>query len=500
MDKKKVIIIGGGVSGLASGIYLLLNGYNVQIIEKNHVVGGACIGWERKGCYIDGCIHWLTGVNKNSSFYDLWRVTNALNDQTEIFYQDDFYVLEFPDGKKFTVYSDLEKLKTELLTFAPEDKKQIIKFVKLIKRFQKIEGPVFKPVDMMNAIELTKIGLTMAGDYYYVSKTSKISCADYAKKFKNKYIRKWLEDAMCANYNLMSFIYMLAHVSNKNGGIPIGGSKALAERMKDKYLSLGGELTLQKEVDYVKIENNVCKGVYLIDGEFIPSDWVVSSTPVEHCLKKLLKNKYPVKKIDERLKDIKTYPTYTFSTVVLKCNLDCSDFPLSHKIYLDKPIKLDVLYDNVTFRNYSYDKTLKTTDGCSIIQATLGGDDNSYFWWKDIKEKGLYKQTKSDFAQKIVEIYEDFRPELKGKIEVIDVITPLTYERYLNTRHGSFQGFVHTAKGKALMQKGTIKGLKNFILSGQGIFQSGGLPPAVITGRFSAQRIVKADKGKFRYE
>ena len=82
---------------------------------------------------------------------------------------------------------------------------------------------------------------------------------------------------------------------------------------------------------------------------------------------------------------------------------------------------------------------------------------------------------------------------------IIDVVTPCTYERYLNSRHGSFQGFVHTATGKSLMQKGIIKGLKGFILSGQCIFYSGGMPPAAITGRFAAQRICKFDKKKFVY-
>ena len=86
---------------------------------------------------------------------------------------------------------------------------------------------------------------------------------------------------------------------------------------------------------------------------------------------------------------------------------------------------------------------------------------------------------------------------MKYDFEVIDVITPCTYERYLNSRHGCFQGFIHTAKGKSLMQKGLIKGLKRFILAGQWLIQSGGLPPAVMTGRFSAQRICKFDKKKF---
>ncbi len=498
MANKKVIIIGGGVSGLASGIYLRINGYQTMIIEKNHVVGGACIGWERKGSYVDGCIHWLTGVNKNSSFYKFWRETGAINDDTEIFYQDDFHVIEFPDGKKFTVWADLDKFQNELIAFAPEDSKQINKFIKTIRRFQKIEGPVFKPVDMMNLFELIKIGLTMAGDYYHVAKTSVISCEDYGKKFKNPYIRKWFKDVMSAEYNFMSLIYMLAHVSNKNGGIPVGGSQELSERMKEKYISLGGELLLSKEVSCVEIENNVAKGVNLINGEFIPSDYVVSSAPIEHTLKILLKGKYKVPKIDKRLEDIKTYPIYTYTTVVLKLNCDCSNLPLSNKIYLTNPITLDVDYDNVTFRNYAYDKTLKGSENSTVIQATLSGNDDCYFWWKKIKKNGLYKEKKQELASKIIEIYENYKPELKTKIEVIDVVTPLTYERYLNTRHGSFQGFVHTAKGKALMQKGEIKGLNNFILSGQGIFQSGGLPTAVITGRFSAQRIIKKDKGKFK--
>jgi hypothetical protein len=49
-----------------------------------------------------------------------------------------------------------------------------------------------------------------------------------------------------------------------------------------------------------------------------------------------------------------------------------------------------------------------------------------------------------------------------------------------------------------MMQKGKISGLDGFILSGQWILQSGGLPPAGITGRFAAQRICKADKRKFK--
>ena len=55
--KKKIVIIGGGISGLTAGIFALRNGYDATILEKNSSVGGLCTGWNRKGWYIDGCIH-----------------------------------------------------------------------------------------------------------------------------------------------------------------------------------------------------------------------------------------------------------------------------------------------------------------------------------------------------------------------------------------------------------------------------------------------------------
>jgi hypothetical protein len=106
-------------------------------------------------------------------------------------------------------------------------------------------------------------------------------------------------------------------------------------------------------------------------------------------------------------------------------------------------------------------------------------------------------QKKAEIADRMLRIYLEKYPELEGKVELIDFVTPLTYQRYLNGRHGSFQAFVQTARAKRLMQKGEIKGLSGFILSGQWILISGGLPTAVITGKFAAQRICRHDRISF---
>lgn len=495
---KKVLVVGGGVSGIATATYLQKNGYDALVLEKNPVLGGACMGWERQGCHIDGCIHWLVGANPNSPTYKLWEETGALTPEIEIYNIDNFCAVDFGDGKVISMWADLERFERELVAFAPEDEKEIKKLCKLIKRFERINAPCEKPADLMNLGDLIKIAFSMAGDYLLVEKYSKVDCKDYAKKFKNPYVRRWIAEQVIANYNFMTFLFMFAHCTSKDGGIPIGGSLEMVKRMTAYAESLGAKFRSGVEVEKIDVEDGKAVGVTLKNGEKLTADWVVSATPAEYTLKNLLGGKYQVKSVEERVKDRKVYPVYTFTTAVFKVNAEVSDHPISHKIYVDEPIIMEKEHFAATFRNYSYDKTLKVPQGCSVVQGALGGNDNMYFWWKNVKEQGDYKAKKQEIAQKILKIYLTRYPHLKDKIEIIDVITPLTYQRYLNGRNGSFQGFVHTAKGKSMMQKGEIKGLKNFIFSGQWLISVGGLPPAAMTGKFAVQRICKHDGVKFK--
>ena len=59
--RRRVIIIGAGISGLSSGCYMQMNGYNTEIFELHNLPGGLCTSWKRKDFTIGGCIDWLVG-------------------------------------------------------------------------------------------------------------------------------------------------------------------------------------------------------------------------------------------------------------------------------------------------------------------------------------------------------------------------------------------------------------------------------------------------------
>lgn len=80
MSQKSMIIIGGGLAGLATGCYASMNGYKTQIFEQHSVPGGLCTAWKRNGYTIDGCIHFLVGCQQNSPFYSLYQELGILKD------------------------------------------------------------------------------------------------------------------------------------------------------------------------------------------------------------------------------------------------------------------------------------------------------------------------------------------------------------------------------------------------------------------------------------
>ena len=81
--KKKILIIGGGVSGMSVGIYAQINGFDSLIIEKHSIPGGICTAWYRKKYRFDYSIQWLVGT-KEGAFHDTMCETGILDENVQI--------------------------------------------------------------------------------------------------------------------------------------------------------------------------------------------------------------------------------------------------------------------------------------------------------------------------------------------------------------------------------------------------------------------------------
>ena len=244
-SQKKVVIIGGGIAGLAAGIYARLMGMDAEIYEKNAIPGGECIGWSRKGFVIDNCIHWLTGTKKGTELYDVWKTVGALSDDTEYAPLDSFYAT-CHNGQKVTLWADLERTRKELLEISPEDADEINKFVDFVEYSKQCQIPANKPLDMFGIKDYINYGKSM-GDFVKVMKEmGNISLEEYSKRFKSAIIHKMPCDYLPKEYLAYSLMVSYASIADGNGGIPKGGSLEMSLRIAKRYKELGGKIFYNK--------------------------------------------------------------------------------------------------------------------------------------------------------------------------------------------------------------------------------------------------------------
>ena len=77
----KLLIVGGGISGLCAGVLAAKNGFQVEVYEKNAQPGGLCAGWTRRGFRLDTGPRWLSGAAPGGEMRPLWQAVGALGEE-----------------------------------------------------------------------------------------------------------------------------------------------------------------------------------------------------------------------------------------------------------------------------------------------------------------------------------------------------------------------------------------------------------------------------------
>lgn len=496
---KKIVIIGGGISGLSAGIFAQKNGYKSVIIEKHNILGGECTGWDRQGYHIDGCIHWLVGTKKGTPINKLWTNVGAL-DGVDIHHHESFLTYEH-NGDQVHLYRDLDRLKSSWIALSPEDKEVIESFYKTIKQLQSFEIPVEKPMDMMNILEKVKLMISMKDAAMVMQKYDKISLKDYAKSFKNPALKGALASLVPESYSASSLFFALATFSKGQASVPVGGSKAFAMRMKDRYISLGGTVEYRCEADELVIEDKKVVRVICNNGKSFEADYFIAACDAHMLYERLLKGKYNDKDFQKRFNNPIDYPLASEVRISLGYDGILHDLPRTLIFPVAKPFKMnETIVDLLQITNYNYEPTF-APEGKTLLSCSKNQYHTDYDVWNTLaKDHEAYQQEKNRIGKEVLKALETRFPQMKGKLTVLDVATPKTFERYCNSYRGSIMAFIPTIGGKMMSHPGNIDGLNNIFLCSHWLQPPGGLPVALITGKDVIQRICKKERRKFIME
>ncbi|MBN1161336.1 MAG: NAD(P)/FAD-dependent oxidoreductase [Dehalococcoidales bacterium] len=493
--EKSIIIIGGGLSGLAVGCYGRMNGYKTKIFEMHDIVGGVCTGWKRKGYTIDGAMNWLVGTGPKSSAYKLWEELGAAK-HWKIYNHDLYSVYEDKDGKAFNIYCDADRFEKYLLEIAPEDKDIIKEFTKGIRDFSRTDMPVGKPNEIMTWFSKITV-VKMLPMLMLMKKWLKISAGDFFKRLKNPYLRQTLTSAFGGDqWPMMIIFWMLGFQHAKAAGYVLGGALEHVRFLEERYRALGGAIHCKSKVVKILVENDKAIGIKLADGTEHRADWIVSAADGRTTIFDLLEGKY----IDDAIK--KRYDNPNLFSPLVYIGLGVADpvkeippaisglsFPLETPITVagKERRRLDV-------RTYSYDPAM-APQGKTVLITQF---DTDYDYWEKLhKEPEKYEAEKEKIADLVVSLLDKRYPGLASKVEMRDVATPVTWVRYTGNWRGSYEGWQFSAETFTGSMKKTLPGLDNFYMAGQWVNPGGGMPTAAMSGNHTIQLICHRDKKKF---
>jgi phytoene dehydrogenase-like protein len=484
----KIIIIGGGISGLTAGIYAKNAGFDVEIYESHTAAGGLCGGWKRNGYLVAGGVHWLTGIKKSSALHKMWEDIGAIDENTEIYHHDIIASCK-NEGTYHHLYTDLTKLEEEFLSISPEDTEATKALIRAIKIHQGLPVPVEKPMDFMEEMEK----LIFFAPYMKAEKafpTAGMSIADYASRFRSPVIRDLLLSVVPnTNVTVRTLLKWLAINCGGDAGFPISGFGAMAQRMKNKFEKLGGQLFFESKVKRINVANGVAVGVELENGAAVSADYVISTASPDVWCHELLDNKYEDVYFEKRFNNFADFPTFALTLIPLIIDTDMSKFP--RRLYFTPKQPVVVNKTEITclkINHYGYESAF-CQNGKTLAEVFLHSSE--YEYWRDLKASSpqAYKEVKEKIATHVIAEVEAVYPETRGKIKLLDVATPVTFQRYTGNFRGSYVPFCITPNIEYENHPGVIAGVKNLYLAGQWVFPDGGLPMAAIGGKYAVQRI-----------
>jgi phytoene desaturase len=487
---KTAIIIGAGIGGIATAVYLAKNGYQASIYEKNSSPGGRCGQLIRDGHRFDlGATMLLMPGIYRQVFGELGI---SLDEGKDIVPLDDLYTIWFDNGEKIDFTTDESRMKEQLEKIEPgsfeKSKKYVTAGYNIFRLgMDKLVGRNF--YNLLQFANFKNIGLliklkTYISNWNYARKFFRHPHLMMAYTFQNIYVGQ-------SPFNSPALFSMVPAAELTEGSFfPHGGMYSIVEKLFNAAESLGVKFYFNSGVTKINIEGKNAEGIILEDGREIKADIIVANADLPYVYRNLLPDRRKSARLDKMNYSCsaicfhwgvdKVYPQLMHHNVILSDNfregLDrifidktLGDHP---SFYLHAPVRTD------PSAAPSGHETLSIVVGAGHVDKSKDQD------WNMLKQK-----TRAAVIERLKKLgLSDIEEHIKFEI----CYTPENWETACNITRGSVFGSL----GHNMMQMGYFRPhnrhdkYHNLFFVGGSTHPGNGIPNILMSSKLVAERIM----------
>ncbi|MEL7142092.1 MAG: NAD(P)/FAD-dependent oxidoreductase [Cyanobacteria bacterium J06643_4] len=499
-----VVVIGSGLGGLVAGALLARYGRRVVVCESHTLPGGAAHAFTRqhkgKTFTFDSGPSFYCGLGEPDSANPISQVLSILGESLEAIPYEPFGYYHFPEGT-LPVFGNGEKYRQAIEQFSPGAANELRQLeehlLKIYAPLKQIPTLALRADWQLAFLLLRHYSRALAKILPVLPDLGRSMGEVMAPYIQSPWVKRLLDlecfllsGMTCDETVAPEMAFMFGERSHSVIDYPIGGSGALVEALVRGLKKWGGQLRLGTHVDKIITENKRTRGVLLKDGEHIYAPIVISNATIWDTYHHLLSPEdLPP---DYRAKKLDTPTVDSFMHLHLGIRADgLSDIPIHHVVVHNNEASVTQPGNTCMVSIPTVLDPQQAPEGYHTVHAyTLEPFDG---WEKD----DHYEQKKREKAETLFRAIEKIIPDVRDRIALELIGTPLTHSRFLRRYKGTYGPAIAAKEGRFPSGKTPVKGL---YLVGDSTLPGIGVPAVAASAILCANSLVtlKESEGLLR--
>jgi phytoene dehydrogenase-like protein len=464
------IVIGAGHNGLVTACYLARTGWKVLVLERRHVVGGACVTEEIFPGFKVSTAAYVNSLFRKEIIRDL-----KLHDHGfQVLERNPSSFTPYPDGRYLMLGPDGATNRREIGKFSARDAENYPKYEAMLERV----ADVIEPTLLMRPPNLLRPGLRDLWNLLKLGRSFRKMGPGLSEAIEiltgpaRTILDRWFEseqvkatlatDAVIgamASPSMPGTAYVLFHhvMGETNGKRGVwayvrGGMGGLTTALASVARSLGVVIRTEAEVARIVLQGGAAVGVALRSGEEYRARVVASNADASITFTRLMDPRFLPPAFADALGRI------SYDSASLKINVALSELPdftacpggpgPQHRGTIHLCPDQDYIeraFDDAKYGKPSERPLLECTIP-SVVDPTVAPPGkhlmSMFIQYAPYKLRaGNWDELRESFADRCFDVLNEYAPNFKRSVIARQVLTPLDLERTFNLTGGNiFQG------------------------------------------------------------
>ena len=482
------IVIGSGMGGLSAASLLAQRGAKVLLLEQNDLLGGCTQAYERRGYRWNIGVHYIGAVGGPTTTRKLF---DAVCPGIEWAPLPSVYNRMVLGDRLYQVPAGREDYRAMLLRNFPAEAHAIDAYLGLIGTVSKSARGYFAQKAWTEQMASQRYDALCDEFHRHADLTTDQALRELTDdaELRAVWTANWGDYGLPPSRSSFAMHCMLVKHYMDGAWFPVGGPVAFAAKVLPVVEAAGGRAIRAAEVIRILIDDGVVSGVELKGGQQVRAPTVISNAGAQNTFGRLMDpavakqfglhekiqrvgDSYAVVGLNLGLKasandldlipaNIWAHPTSDFDANLARHRDDfAAPFPFS---FITFPSAKDPDWsrdypNRATVEMYGYTFFEHFERWACNDPRTRGAD---------------YERRKTKIGERLLEELCRFAPAVREAVDVVEVSTPLSYERFLRRRRGGFMGFEASPerfRARWLRAPTPVEGL---YLSGQDVTSDG---------------------------